>query len=156
MEIFSALLALCSGNSPVTGEFPSQRPVTRSFDGFFELRLNKPLSKQSSGWWFETPSGSLWRHCNDLIVYWTCNTASDPNICSVIDLPSQNRSDILGIRCDLCLLRPEQDAKQHRSDKTNNLYLFGTMFNSFNWHHVGIMPSQINERSTVFSTACLD
>ena len=39
METFSALLALCEGNSPVTGEFPSQRPVTRSFDVFFDLRL---------------------------------------------------------------------------------------------------------------------
>ena len=56
---------LCAGNSPVTGEFPSQRPVTRSFDVFFDLRLNKRLSKQSWGWWFETPSRSLWRHCND-------------------------------------------------------------------------------------------
>ena len=41
----SALLALCVGNSPVTGEFPPQRPVTRSFDVFFDLRLNKRLSK---------------------------------------------------------------------------------------------------------------
>ena len=40
MEVFSAILALCAGNSPVTGEFPSQRPVTRSFDVFFDLRLN--------------------------------------------------------------------------------------------------------------------
>ena len=40
METFSALLALCAGNSPVTGEFPSQRPVTRSFDVFFDLCLN--------------------------------------------------------------------------------------------------------------------
>ena len=64
METFSALLALCAGNSPVTGEFPSQRPVTRSFDVFFDLRLNKRLSKQSRRWWFETPSCSLWRHCN--------------------------------------------------------------------------------------------
>ena len=56
METFSALLALCAGNSPVTGEFPSQRPVTRSFDVFFDLRLNKRLSKQWWGWWFETPS----------------------------------------------------------------------------------------------------
>ena len=39
MEIFSALLALCVGNSPVTGEFPSWRPVARSFDVFFDLRL---------------------------------------------------------------------------------------------------------------------
>ena len=64
MEIFSALLDLCAGNSPVTGEFPSQRPVPRSFDVFFDLRLNKRLSKQSWGWWFETSSRSLWRHCH--------------------------------------------------------------------------------------------
>ena len=64
METFSALLALCAGNSAVPGEFPAQRPVTRSFDVFFDLRLNKRLSKQSWGWWFETQSGSLWRHCN--------------------------------------------------------------------------------------------
>ena len=64
MEIFSALLAICAGNSPVTGEFPSQRPVTRSFDVFFDLRLNKQLSIQSRPRWFDTPSRSLWRHCN--------------------------------------------------------------------------------------------
>ena len=63
-ETFSALLALCAGNSPVTGEFPAQRPVTRSVDVFFDLPLNKRLSKQSWGWWFETPSRSLWRHRN--------------------------------------------------------------------------------------------
>ena len=63
METFSALLALCAGNSAVTGEFPTQRPVTLSFDVFFGM--NKRLSKQSWGWWFETPSRSLWRHCND-------------------------------------------------------------------------------------------
>ena len=61
---FSALLALCAENSPVTGEFPSQRPVTRSSDVSFDLRLNKHSSKQSRGWWFETPSCSLWRHRN--------------------------------------------------------------------------------------------
>ena len=44
--------------------WPAQRPVTRSFDVFFDLRLNKRLSKQSWGWWFETPSCPLWRHCN--------------------------------------------------------------------------------------------
>ena len=64
METFSALLAIWAGNSPVPGEFPAQRPVTRSFDVFFDLRLNKRLSKQSWGWWFETPLHSLWRHCN--------------------------------------------------------------------------------------------
>ena len=47
METFSALLAICAGNSPVPGEYPKQRPVTRAFDVFFDLRLNKRLSKQS-------------------------------------------------------------------------------------------------------------
>ena len=49
-----------------TGEFPAQRPVTRSFDVFFDLRLNKRLSKPSRGWWSETPSWSLWRQRNGI------------------------------------------------------------------------------------------
>ena len=64
METYSALLAICAGNSPVPGEFPTQRPVTQSFDVFVDLRLNKQFSKQSRGWWLETPSRPLWRHCN--------------------------------------------------------------------------------------------
>ena len=60
MEAFSVLLALCVGNSPVT----AQRPVMRSFDVFFDLCLNKRLSKQLWGWWFEKPPCSLWHHCN--------------------------------------------------------------------------------------------
>ena len=67
MAPISALLALCAGNSPVTGEFPLQRPVTRSFDVSFDLRLNKRLSKQSRRWWFETP---LWRNCNVFYMLW--------------------------------------------------------------------------------------
>ena len=66
METFSALLAICAGNSPASGEFPAQKPVTRSFDVFFDLCLNKRLRKQSWGWWFETPSRPLWRHCNEI------------------------------------------------------------------------------------------
>ena len=80
METLSALFMMTSSNvnifrvtdtlwnSPVTGEFPSQRPVTRSFDVFFDLRLNKRLSKQSWGCWFEKPSRILWRHCN--VAFW--------------------------------------------------------------------------------------
>ena len=64
METFSALLAICAENSPVPGEFPTQRPVTRSFDVNCDLRPDKRLSKQSWGWWFETLSHSLWRHRN--------------------------------------------------------------------------------------------
>ena len=67
METFSALLAICAGNSPVPGEFPTQRPVTWSFDVFFDLCLNKRLSKQSWGWWFETLSCPLWRHYNEML-----------------------------------------------------------------------------------------
>ena len=65
METFSALLAICAENSPVPGEFSTQRPVTRSFDVYFDLRPNKGLSKQLWGWWFETQSCPLWRHRND-------------------------------------------------------------------------------------------
>ena len=65
MESFSALLVL----SPVTGIFPPQRPVTRSFGVFFDLRLNKGLNKQSRRRWFEMPSLSLWRHCNSIIFH---------------------------------------------------------------------------------------
>ena len=85
METFTALLAICAGNSQVTCEFPAQSPVTQSFDVFFDLRQNKRLSKKSWGWWFETLSGPLWRHCNDrvhrilnsntcrhLCVHWIC------------------------------------------------------------------------------------
>ena len=75
MEALSALLTICAGNSPVTGEFPSQRPVTRSFDVFFDLHLNKRSSEQSRRRWFETPSCPLWRHCNE--SFWQrrpCNT----------------------------------------------------------------------------------
>ena len=64
-ETFSASLTLLAANSSVTGEFPPLRPVTRSFDVFFDLRLNKRLSKQSRRRWFETKSRSLWRHYND-------------------------------------------------------------------------------------------
>ena len=65
METVSALLAICAGNSPIPGKFPTQRPATWSFHVFFDLRLNKRLSKQWWGWWFETLSRPLWRHRND-------------------------------------------------------------------------------------------
>ena len=63
-NIFRVTGPLC-GEFTGPGEFPAQRPVTRSFDVFFDLRLNKRLSKQPWGWWFETSSWSLRRQCND-------------------------------------------------------------------------------------------
>ena len=67
IETFSALLAFYAGNRFVSSEFATQRSVTRSFDVFFDLRLNKWLSKQCWEWWFRTPSCSLWRHCHEVI-----------------------------------------------------------------------------------------
>ena len=64
-NIFRVTGPLC-GEFTGPGEFPAQRPVTRSFDVFFDLRPNKRLSKQSWDWWFETPSWSLWRQCNEM------------------------------------------------------------------------------------------
>ena len=63
-NIFRVTGSLC-GEFTGLGEFSAQRPVTRSFDVLFDLRLNKRLSEQSGGWWFETQSCPLWRQCND-------------------------------------------------------------------------------------------
>ena len=71
MEIFSALLAICVGNSRANDE-----------DVCFDLRLNIRLSKQSWGWWFETPLRPLWRHCNVLVwsnKHWICSTDYIPS-----------------------------------------------------------------------------
>ena len=62
-NIFRVTGPLC-GEFTGHGEFPAQRPVTRSFDVFFDLSLNKRLCKQSRRWWFETPLRSLWCHSN--------------------------------------------------------------------------------------------
>ena len=71
---------LCERNSPVSGEFPSQRPVTQSLDVLCDLCLSKHLSKQSWGWWWvETPSHPLRRHINErdeVYGYWFGNTVS--------------------------------------------------------------------------------
>ena len=79
MWTFSAILAIWAGNSTVTGEFPTQRPVTRSFDVFFHLRLNKRPNKQSWGWWFETLSRPLWRHGNGIRILFLSLTTIGPS-----------------------------------------------------------------------------
>ena len=102
METFSALLALLL----VTGEFPAQRPVTRSFDVFFDLRLNK----QSRGCWFETPSCPLWHHCNEparsmgLLV-------SSVQYVGCLQWPwwTRNVKDCLGLKSEKCLSRNIDD-----------------------------------------------
>ena len=67
MEIFSALLAFCAVNSQVTGEFPAQRPVTRSFEVFFYLRL-------TDSWANNGDAGDLRRHrahYDVIVIKWT-------------------------------------------------------------------------------------
>ena len=84
-NIFRVTGPLC-GEFTGPGEFPAQSPVTRSFNVFFDLRLNKRLSRQSRRRWFETSSSSLWRHyyaknrlfklaLNDLMMPWHGNTS---------------------------------------------------------------------------------
>ena len=74
METFSTYLAICAGNSPVNSLHKGQG--CRALMLFFDLRLNKRLSKQSWGWWFETPSRPLWRH-NNTIEYRSRNEISN-------------------------------------------------------------------------------
>ena len=66
-NIFRVTGTLC-GEFTGPGEFPTQRPVTRSFDVYLNLRPDKRLCKQPWGWWFETPSWSLWRQCNGKLI----------------------------------------------------------------------------------------
>ena len=98
METFSALLALCAGNSSVAGEFPSQRPVTRSFDVLFDLRLNERLSKQLWDWWFETPLRPLWRHCNDNNDY-ACHDGPTEDYATTTTLHSVSDDKIKTVHC---------------------------------------------------------
>ena len=93
METFSSLPAMCAGNSPVPGEFPSQRPVTRTFDVYFDQRLNKRLSKQSWGWWFETLSSPLWCHSN-VIIHGKVIIESVENLRSVM-MPTLSNSSVI-------------------------------------------------------------
>ena len=93
---------LCAGNSPVPGEFPAQRPVTRSFDVFFDLRLNKRLSKQSWGWWFETPSCPIWRHRNE--AHFPTSWAVENIPRSVINIVINSFTATHTYRCTVCKL----------------------------------------------------
>ena len=95
----------------MAGGFPSQGPVTRSFDVFFDLRLIKRLEKQSRRRWFQTPSGTLWRHCNgpytlskivtgffnSFLEHWHVNTSRQSTVCvhQVVWIGSQSHIPLL-------------------------------------------------------------
>ena len=90
METFSAILAIWAG------KWPAQRPVTRSFDVFLDLSPNKRLSKQWWGWWFETPSRPLCRHCNGFMrLMYAGSTRKPPR--SPVDSPTKGSNTEL--RC---------------------------------------------------------
>ena len=107
METCSALLTICAGNSPVLCEFPAQRPVMWSFGVFFDLRLNKRLSKQSWGWWFETLPRPFWRHSN---VYDTSNYIHYIDV-----IMSAAASQITGISIIYSILCSGADQIKHQS-----------------------------------------
>ena len=117
METFSASLACCAGISPVTGEFPSQRPVLLSIDVFCDLRLNKRLSKQWRGWWFETPSRPLWRHYNAVIPLqylaqkhlWALTFKSQGIWCGISKVPFE----ILPIHWQMCIVLRYETLRAH-------------------------------------------
>ena len=98
METFSALLALCVGNSSVTCEFPSQRPVMQSFDVFFDLHLNKRSRKQSRRRWLEARSRSWWRHRNSYHLLGTKRI---------------NSNGLSYFRCDMASIEPMHRNKAH-------------------------------------------
>ena len=119
METFSALLAICAGNSPVTSEFHTQRPVTRSFD----LHPNKRLSKQWWGWWFEALSCPLWRHLNEMA-----------NICYInnMDLVSIFRCCLTGLGIPIIRIRRSRDCLIFLvPEKTFFVLNRGPVFSSF-------------------------
>ena len=77
---------------------PHKGPVTRSLDVFFDLLLNKRLSKQSWGWWFETPSCPLWRHCNgnyvsDQSAWWYQGWGAVSDLSLISDLSQEFEHD---------------------------------------------------------------
>ena len=120
-----------------TGDFPTLKLVTRSFDVFFDLRLNKPLSKQARGWWFETPSHPLWRHCNavlmdssDTIIHifhsWFTGTEANSR------LPQRQWSEL-----------PNHEKTQQRGDKCGRV-ICDVLSN----HYSGFMMSAMASKSS--------
>ena len=132
--IFSTLLALCAGNSLVTGEVPAQRPVTRSFDVFFDLCVNKWLSKQSWGWWFEMPSCPLWSH---LCISYRGNTVLHQDFICVL----------------IINFKPINCRRHHIvSDTTNIFHIFGPLWGESSSHHW--FPSHLHTKQVMQTLWC--
>ena len=69
MDTFSALLTICAGKFTGDRWIAPSKPIDAYLWCIFLIcALNKRLSKQSRGWWFETPSRSLWHHCKEMLI----------------------------------------------------------------------------------------
>ena len=113
MEIFPASLAIF-----VIWQIPAQRLVTRSLGVFFDLRLNKRLNKQSQGWWFETLSCPLWRHCNVTLMFGVSQLSGYPSsMCYCL------ASDFRSFVTDNCVGRVQCN-KKWNPDLTWNISVF--------------------------------
>ena len=155
METFSASLAICTGNSPVPGEFPTQRPVTRSFHVFFDLGLNKALSKQSWGWWFETLSHPLWRHCNgEMFIQNKEGYANlDLEQCSLRSAKESGQSRPFPWSNSNCTRRSWKQSSLGRSRKRNRKSWFQIVIRSpaFNWLYTLRLILKITSVDTFFN-----
>ena len=115
MEIISALLTFWVENSPVTGEFPTQRPATQNFDVFFDLHLNKRSSRQSSRRWFETPSC-----CKSMVIYLHAYLYIRIYIFYIFFTLIQYRSSVSSPHYEY----PHSPTKTHTVDYYNHVYCF--------------------------------
>ena len=115
-----------------TGEFPTQRPVMRSFDVFFDLRLNKRLSKQPWAWWFETPSWSLWRHCNANLIAASEECTFSNHDLTLINRLHNNYIDFSNIAYPIHL-RNQINTNQDPLVTNLRCYLYANCHYVFNW-----------------------
>ena len=145
-NIFRVTGPLC-GEFTGPGEFPTQRPVTRSFDVFFDLRLNKPLSKQPWGWSFETPSWSLWRHRNGLSYFHNDNsfTSKTKLLARQFCRASEN---IFRLQCKRGSSKWASPHHKQFATFLRNFYIFKQLLGNFE-----IWASVQRTRCTLFSNA---
>ena len=162
MEAFFALLVVCAGNSPVTAEFPSQRPVTRTFDVFCGLHLNKRLSKHSRRRWFETPSRSLLRHSNGKSVWSLCRGSLCPP-CPWLKLqrPLVNNNPFMHTENSYVSIDIKKwfPISKIRYSEMNNIgiHLFWTFKNTgVEWVWQSNLISQLHDHSTSWSRWWID
>ena len=152
METFSALLALCAGNSPVTGEFPSQRPVTRSFDVFFHLYW-------INGWVNNHAVGDLRRHRAhyDVIVMGYAESTPGYRHHNPIIMPTKRAEDYGSYTC---FQNFQIYTKLHTYIHTRYRWFFKIFPNTLHkpmlnrtglisrWHHFSVAVSQLWEHSS--------